>query len=503
MAIDPNTLEWSYRSFVGSDSSNQKANYSLNFNSGGQEYTFIPESVIEKGVDIGKENYVFPTFLNQNNITKLGETGQYIDLNGVSWYGDYLKDNVGASTKGFLIPANSFDFGAPKIVPNNVKGVGNTREGLAYILETPEGKVGQYLASDGKVTTLTKTGGSSFLGNALGDWFDDFTESTGIQGVAGEVNDFFQTDLGKAIRVAALVASLGSSSFGDAAAQEVTTEAAAQEAASQAATEAAAQEAAAQAASTQASSITAADIAAANATADPIAALNALQGWSISDPAYLASIGASPEMIALNTPAPEPTPELLGEAGGNEFKLDLEPAGSAPTPLGDATSNINANLPDNIDAGNGWSPATGATAEELTKARAAMASTGWTLKQALDAVRAGLLVNAITGDPLGLSGSAGGGSGGSTGFAQVEIPAEWKSPTYAAPSAPIDLSSIFSNQNMLGGTQWQNLPSQQPNVSFNDIFASGQQQTPMGTPVDINQIVSAILGQTATSQKPA
>ena len=120
-----------------------------------------------------------------------------------------------------------------------------------------------------------------------------------------------------------------------------------------------------------------------------------------------------------------------------------------------------------------------------------------------DYLRAGLLVNALTGDPLGLGGSQGQqGATGTTGFAQVPIPAEWKSPTYAAPSAPIDLSSIFSNQNMLGGTQWQGLPRQQ-NVSFNDIFAAGDQKTPMGKPVNINQIVSSILGQASTSQKPA
>jgi hypothetical protein len=117
---------------------------------------------------------------------------------------------------------------------------------------------------------------------------------------------------------------------------------------------------------------------------------------------------------------------------------------------------------------------------------------------ALDYVKAGLLANAITGDPLGL----GGGQpeqapAGSTGFQIVPVPAEWKSPTYAPSAAPIDLESIFSNQNMLGGTQWQDLPSQR-NMSFNDIFAAGQQQTPMGTPVDINQIVGSILGQTAT-----
>jgi len=139
--------------------------------------------------------------------------------------------------------------------------------------------------------------------------------------------------------------------------------------------------------------------------------------------------------------------------------------------------------------------------EGMTPAVAAGVSKGLTFAQAADLARAGLLVNAITGDPLGLSGG-GQGSTAPTGFAMVPIPEEWESPTYAASAAPIDLNSIFSNQNMLMNTQWKDLPSQR-NMSFNDIFASGQQQTPMGTPVDINQIVSSILGQAATSQKPA
>lgn len=136
--------------------------------------------------------------------------------------------------------------------------------------------------------------------------------------------------------------------------------------------------------------------------------------------------------------------------------------------------------------------AAAATPTQVAAAKAAGMST-------LDYLRGGLLLNAVTGDPLGLSGSGGQqGETGQTGFAMVPIPEDWKSPTYAASSAPIDLNSIFSNQNMLGGTQWAGLPSQR-NLSFNDIFAAGQQSTPMGTPVDINQIVSSILGQTATS----
>jgi hypothetical protein len=176
-------------------------------------------------------------------------------------------------------------------------------------------------------------------------------------------------------------------------------------------------------------------------------------------------------------------PELLGEAGGNTFPL--EPSQEGLIPLGDAA---------------------GATAAEIAAAKVEMAAKGLTFKDALNYVRAGLVINSLTGDPLGLSGGTGGGggsSGGFTGFEQVPIPAEWRSPTYAASSAPIDLNTLFTNMNLLGGTQWQGLPTQKPNISFNDIFAAGQQQTPMGTPVDINQIVSSILGQNTASQKSA
>ena len=174
----------------------------------------------------------------------------------------------------------------------------------------------------------------------------------------------------------------------------------------------------------------------------------------------------------------------------------MEPPLEGEIPLGDAITPVSNPVYDYGDA----------TPAEITSAKAAMASQGLTFKDALNYVRAGLLVNAITGDPLGLSGGTGGGggsSGGFTGFEQVPIPAEWRSPTYAASSAPIDLNTLFTNMNLLGGTQWQGLPTQKPNISFNDIFAAGQQQTPMGTPVDINQIVSSILGQNTASQKSA
>ena len=228
------------------------------------------------------------------------------------------------------------------------------------------------------------------------------------------------------------------------------------------------------------SSATPEQIAAANATSDPIASLNASQGWTASDVPYLQSIGASPEVIEAAKQ------KITADEITRQIETDAAYQEAADKALAE---NQAANY--------------GATPEEVAKANAAMAANaGITFKQALDGVRAGLLVNAIAGDPLGLGGGQPQQSA-PAGFAQVPIPEDWKSPTYAPSAAPIDLESIFSNQNMLANTQWQNLPNQQPNVSFNDIFAAGQQQTPMGTPVDINQIVSSILGQTATSQKLA
>lgn len=127
-------------------------------------------------------------------------------------------------------------------------------------------------------------------------------------------------------------------------------------------------------------------------------------------------------------------------------------------------------------------------------------ASGLTASQIIKALPLVSVVNQLIGDPLGLTPKAATPTG-TTGFNIVPIPSEWKSPSAPVGTySPIDLNSIFSNQNLLAGTQWQGLPNQR-NVTFNDIFALGQQSTPMGSPVNVNNLVSAILGQTSTSKK--
>lgn len=249
------------------------------------------------------------------------------------------------------------------------------------------------------------------------------------------------------------------------------------------------------AATTEAAAATTGEAAA--TTAGTTAAENAAVDQALID----LSASVSPEIAATDLTASEALSGVdLGGVGASPNTMlgegqYLEAVPAATPSVSQITTDIAA---DNIDAGGGWSPATGATEAELAQAKAAMASNGWTLKQALDAVRAGLLVNSITGDPLGL-GDSGGGGGATvpTGFAQVPIPTEWKSPEYSyTPVQNVTFEDLFPGVS-LQGTQWQGLQNVQPSMSFNDIFASGMQQTPMGSPVDINQIVSAIVGQNA------
>lgn len=218
---------------------------------------------------------------------------------------------------------------------------------------------------------------------------------------------------------------------------------------------------------------------------------------------------------------------LSGTAGAGANAPDNIDIGGGWNPASGSLTNLDALRADNIDVGGGWNPATG-TGDAATAAAAAEtgvtssastpryglpttsggltnvgAGTGLTASKVIKAIPLVTTVNSLVGDPLGLQPKQPDTTTTPTGFGIVPIPEGWRSPTYSqGAQTPIDLSKIFTDQNLLTGTQWEGLPNQR-NLTFNDIFAAGQQSTPMGTPVNINNLVSAILGQTATSQKSA
>jgi hypothetical protein len=183
MAVDPSTLEYQYRSGAGAHSGQQATTYAVNFSSGGKDYTFIPDSVINKGVSYGEDTYVMPWFLNKDNLATLGKVGQKVDLAGQSWYGDYLKDTVGASTSGFLVPSGSIPFDSKVTTFPTSQGavLGMTEKdgNLVYAQKGDSNQI-KFVDNSGTTHTTTYTPGHSILG----DIFGDFGEQ-----VAGFVNN--------------------------------------------------------------------------------------------------------------------------------------------------------------------------------------------------------------------------------------------------------------------------------------------------------------------------
>ena len=424
------SIKYNWQTFYG-NGNDPKGIYQLNVDVNGQNYEFIPDSVLTKGMvfDDGSgvlRQYYFPKLLTNETQKQIQDNAIRFDI-GSNPEAKSRIDQMGATTTGILVPAGTVDIGGAKMyditsVRGPIQGMGSTSEGPSYIMPA-NGAYGRYIAEDGKITTLTQTGGSSLLGSVLGGWVDDLTGALGVQDLAGSVNDFFKTDIGKAVLLASAVA--GSGAFGGEG-----------------------------------------------------------EVGSVYGPDNI-DIGGGFNPAAVAAPAVAPTAQSITSDIATQ-QVAQQTAEQEAARIAAENAAYDQAMQDL--AKNYVSPqfATSAAAQGLT------------FKQGLDAVRAGLLINAVTGDPLGLSdvGGSEGNNFANQGFAQVPIPEDWKSPTYTySPVQNVTFEDLFPGVS-LQGTQWQNMPQAQ---TFNEMFASGQQQTPMGSPVDINQIVGSILGQSATS----
>jgi hypothetical protein len=424
------SIKYNWQTFYG-NGNDPRGIYQLNVDVNGQNYEFIPDSVLTKGMvfDDGSgvlRQYYFPKLLTNETQKQIQDNAIRFDI-GSNPEAKSRIDQMGATTTGILVPAGTVNIGDAKMyditsVRGPIQGMGNTSEGPSYIMPA-NGAYGRYIAEDGKITTLTQTGGSSLLGDVFGGWVDDLTGALGVQDLAGSVNDFFKTDIGKAVLLASAVA--GSGAFGGEG-----------------------------------------------------------EVGSVYGPDNI-DIGGGFNPASVAAPAVAPTAQSITSDIATQ-QVAQQTAEQEAARIAAENAAYDQAMQDL--AKNYVSP------EFATSA----AAQGLTFKQGLDAVRAGLLINAVTGDPLGLSdvGGSAGNNFAESGFAQVPIPEDWKSPTYTySPVQNVTFEDLFPGVS-LQGTQWQNMPQAQ---TFNEMFASGQQQTPMGSPVDINQIVGSILGQSATS----
>jgi len=449
------SIKYNWPTFYG-NGTDPKGTYQLNVEVNGQQYEFIPDSVLTKGMvfDDGsgvQRQYYFPQLLTNETQKQIQDNGIRFDISS-SPEAKSVIDQMGATTTGILMPygkegALPFDLGGAKMyditsVRGPIQGMGNTSEGASYIMPA-NGAYGRYIAEDGKITTLTQTGGRSLLGSVLGGWVDNLTGALGIQDLATSVNDFFQTDVGKAVKLAALASNL--SNIG------------------------------AQGSGSEVGSVYGPD--------------NIDVGGGFN-PAGVAPITAETITQQISTPASEQiaAEQAAAQASAQQFAAEQAAAQAAQQEAARIAAENAAYDQAMQDLANNYVSPQFATSA---------AAQGLTFKQALDATRAGLLINAVTGDPLGLSdvGGSAGNNFANQGFAQVPIPEDWTSPTYTySPVQNVTFEDLFPGVS-LQGTQWQNMPQAQ---TFNEMFASGR-QTPMGSPVDINQIVGSILGQSATS----
>ena len=133
---------WPPGADVFTGENNPKANYALDLNIDGKVMTFIPDSVINQGVfspwsdtRVSGKSYYFPWFLDQQNQQKLAEVGQKVDLSD-SDVGNYLKDRMGATTSGVLVPKGSIPFDSKiSANPGKVLGMGTADGKNVYVNE--------------------------------------------------------------------------------------------------------------------------------------------------------------------------------------------------------------------------------------------------------------------------------------------------------------------------------------------------------------------------------
>ena len=479
------------------DASSRAQTFALRFNFNGNEYAFIPEDRIQKGWTDGGRYIYAPAFLNENNLKALATEGEYIDLSkaplvkshfsnadDLNTYGDYLtKTEVGASPKGFLVPSAKMwewfattakldpKFGAITGLAKDpstgelgyaATGGGNIQAPIAKVgsvgyYEKPSGVLADFgraimdmppIASFALNLVVPGLGTGIGVGRAIG--VGDI-EGAAKALVIGEIIN--QTGVAQDVTAATGSPALGTAAAGTAggllSGQNV----------GQAITTGATQGALSGAAGTVADKLAAdyienlpvpdyLDVGPAPTSADTIAA------FPETNPANIQGPPESIDTTLLDLSNAPPINQTYTYPDGSTLTVD---ANGDVVGYTDATETPYKGMVDTPD-----SPLTKAQIEGMIKLGLTVAGASEAAKAVQNAISSGGTTTTQTGFPFTPSDIS--------GWARPEYTQTWQ--------APLDINSLFTTDNLLGGTQWAGLQGNQfaniPQVSMAD-FISGIQ----------------------------
>lgn len=194
MAIDLSSLSGATQLTKNMWGNDNSSTWNTSFLTPQGEYTFISEDAINKGIKEGDNSLVSSWFLNPNNLAALKSAGEYVDLSNVKasgitskdTWGNWVKDRLGQSPKGFLIPTGSVDFSSVGFMPANgsVKGIAKAPTG-ELVYATTGGHGSSYITSAGEVHDPYTE-----YKSLLGKWFGSLGED--VAGAIRGVGDIVQ-----------------------------------------------------------------------------------------------------------------------------------------------------------------------------------------------------------------------------------------------------------------------------------------------------------------------
>lgn len=195
MAIDLSSLSGATQLAKNMWGSDNPSTWSTVFSTPQGDYTFISEDAINKGIKEGDNSLVSSWFLNPNNLAALKSAGEYVDLSNVKasgitskdTWGSWVKDRLGQSPKGFIIPTGSVDFSSIGFMPSNgeVKGIAKSPTG-ELVYATTGGHGSSYITAAGEVHDPY----TEYKSSLLGKWFGSLGEN--VAGAIRGVGDIVQ-----------------------------------------------------------------------------------------------------------------------------------------------------------------------------------------------------------------------------------------------------------------------------------------------------------------------